>query len=179
MPGEEKRMGDYTLAELNNMTIGEYADASVRQFRKPETAVSDDNVWARRQAAGATDSADFVVPSGQKCRLRQLTPEMLLPLGILDKVTRLEGMAQSLVDVAEGQPPAPEKAPSRADFELLLETINLIVPLAVEQPTVVADGAVDAPADAIRVSSIDLTDRVAIMEKALEKIRALDRFRHS
>lgn len=132
-------------------------------------------VWASKKAAGE----DFVCPSGQTCKLRTLSPESLLTEGILDRVTRLEGLADSLVTTAEGQPPAKPKLPSEEDFKLLLETINLVIPLAVAEPTVYKDDDPDAPADGIRVSDIELTDRMAILEKSLSGVRALDAFRNA
>lgn len=184
--------GEYSEQELTEMDAAAFAAAKERGWRKPVAQRPDDqqnlssaapaassgNVWAANRAA-MRSGEDFVTPSGQKCRMRDLTPELLLPLGILDRVTRLEGIANQLIEQAEGMPPAPEHMPSREDLEILLETLNLLVPVAVLEPKVYPDDAEDAPADAIRVSDIDLMDRLAIMERSLRKIRALDRFRHA
>jgi hypothetical protein len=211
MPGEndEKRMGDYTLAELNQMTTGEYANASAHGFHKPvkspgaalvvelpeqitlpsavpqpvSTPEPDPNAWAN---AKSRQGKDFTCPSGQTCRLKPLDPERLLQAGILDKVTRLEGLADVLIQAAEGQPPTMAKIPSREELWMLLKTINELIPLAVEQPTVWAIPDIDDPvvenrirqADRIYVDDIDLDDRVAILEEALKGLRLLDRFRN-
>jgi hypothetical protein len=180
--------GDYTHEELATMSGLELVAAQKRGFKKPDDEPQNlgsaaplppqprENVWAGNRDSRTLE--DFVVPSGQKCRLRKVTPEMLLPLGILDRITRLEGLAEALVAKAEGQPPATEEGSLNPEnFKLLMETLNLLVPVAVETPTVWADDAEDAPADAIRVSHIDLMDRVAIMEHSLRGIRAMDRFR--
>jgi hypothetical protein len=144
--------------------------------------VPDGNVWSSKKAG---NSLDFTCPSGQTCRLRKLTPERLLESGMLDRISRLEGLASELVDRAEGQPPV-RKMPSREDLAMLLETINVVIPLAVEEPQVWADSATEAeitaagadPANVIRCSDIDLDDRMAILEESLKGIRALDRFRN-
>jgi hypothetical protein len=70
--------------------------------------------------------------------------------------------------------------PSREDFRMLLEVLNALVPLAVEEPTVYADGAEvpEGVEDPIFASDIDLEDRMAIMDESLKGIKMLDRFRH-
>lgn len=185
--------GDYTDAQILYMSPEEVAEAASRGWKKsvasrpteqvnlpsavPVSAPSESaNVWASNATAG---EYDFMVPSGQKCRLRRVTPELLLPLGILDRVTRLEGLADVLIQQAEGQPPAKDKMPSREDFELLLETVNALVTVAVVEPKVYLDNDAEAPDGAIRCSYIDLGDRMAIMERALKGIKMLDRFRHA
>lgn len=131
------------------------------------------NVWASKRATGE----DFTCPSGQTCKLRPLAPERLLEHGILDQVSRLEGIAASLVDTAEGAPPSAQHMPTAEEFGALLKLINTVVPLAVVEPQVYADDASDAPDGAIRVSDIDLEDRMAILEKSLSGVKALDSFR--
>jgi hypothetical protein len=135
------------------------------------------NVWASQMTSGE----DFVCPSGQTCRLRKVSPEALLRAGILDRVTRLDGLAAQLVATAEGQPPTKAQMPSTEDLELLLSTINLVVPMALIEPQVWADDAEvpDGVETVIRVSDIDLEDRMAIMEKALGSLRGLDSFRNA
>lgn len=130
------------------------------------------NVW------GSKRPKPFVCPSGQTCLLRRLEPERLMEAGLLDRVTRLEGLANELVQTAEGQPPSKRGLPSTEDFQKLLEVINLIVPLAVVEPKLYAEDDSEAPEGAIYVTDVDLEDRMAIMEEALKGLRALDRFRH-
>jgi hypothetical protein len=190
-------IGDYTRDEISAMSAMELVRAQQAGFIRPPIVVPaagfpsmghavvelppddapepSDNVWGNR----AKDEQDFVAPSGQKCRLKRLKPEDLLPLGILDKITRLEGLANDLVARAEGQPPEKQTMPSEEDLKTLLETVNLLMPIAIMQPKVYADDDPAAPVGSIRVSDIDLMDRISIMEHSLRKIRGLDRFRHA
>lgn len=197
MPGTETNtIGDYSAGEIAAMGADDFKAAQARGFKREAEPVADDrpaaaglslgsavpkdvtqpsgNVWASKKVA----TEDFTCPSGQTCRLRAVKPEELLAAGILDRVTRLEGLAGELVDQAEGQPPAKAKMPSQEDFALLLDTINMVVPMAVAEPRVYRDDDSDAPDDAIRVSDLDLEDRMAIMEKSLSKIKMMDNFRH-
>lgn len=204
MPGEQNdMMGDYTIAEIRAMSAADLVAAQERSFKKPlvssplagpiEVAraaagipvgssvperdaqpADDGNVWARNKTGGE----EFTCPSGQKCRLRPLNIEQLMMEGVLDQVTRLEGLAQHLVNLSSGQPPEKQQMPSKEDFGKLLSLINVITPLAVAEPRVYADDDPSAPEDAIHVSDIELMDRVAIMEHALSKLKALDKFRH-
>lgn len=179
MPGQR-----YTQEELAAMSQEEFAAAAECGFEKASAPVPPvppvpapeprDDVWASRARSGS----DFTCPSGQRCRLRKVQPEQLMKAGILDRVTRLEGLANELVEQAEGQPPQAKKMPSTEDFEMLLETINIVVPLAVEQPVIYAEHDKEAPDGAIRVTDIDLMDRMAILERSLNGLRLLDAFRY-
>lgn len=186
--------GDYSDAEVQSMDPTDVLDAAMRGWKRIETvelpredargevklpSAVRTNVWAENAKADGKEEFDFTAPSGQVCRLRKLTPEMLLPLGILDRVTRLEGLADNLVQQAEGQPPTVSEMPSQEDFELLLETLNLLVPIAVAQPRIYANNDKDAPEGSIRVYHIELNDRVAIMERSLKGLAKLDRFRNA
>ena len=143
----------------------------------PQPVVPSRSAWAQ---AKASRGKDFTTPSGQVCKMQPLRPEMLLAEGILDKVTRLEGLADELVKRAEGTPPEKQKMPSKEDFQELLDLVNTVVPLAVVEPKVYRDDEElppDAPGDIIRVSDIDLEDRMAILNEALSGIKAFDNFR--
>jgi hypothetical protein len=175
--------GDYSENEITRMNPTDFAEAQARGWKRsvfiehdvtPKTA----NTWAANRDSVGTGE-EFTAPSGQKCLLRRLDPEELMRLGILDRITRLEGLAQSLVDQAEGLPPEKVKLPDRADLELLLETIDLLLPHAVLEPRIYANDDDEAPEDAIRVSHVDLDDRVAIMEHSVRKLKMMDRFRHA
>lgn len=145
-----------------------------RAAQPQEDVPADRNVWKRKKAVGE----DFTAPSGQTCKLRPLQVERLMMEGILDQVTRLEGLAQKLIDQASGLPPEKVQMPSREDFGKLLTLINIIVPMAVAEPSIYADDDKEAPEDALRVSDIELMDRVAILEKALGGLKKMDNFRH-
>lgn len=142
----------------------------------PRPAARDD-VWA----SANTRRDDFIAPSGQKCKLRPISPEALLEAGILDRVTRLEGLAATLAEQAEGAPPAKPKIPGREDFAALIETVNLLVPLAVAEPAVYPDVEKgEEPVEGrIYVSMISLDDRIGIMNEALKELKAMDSFRHA
>lgn len=193
MPGTES---DYSLQELREMDREEFEAAQARGFRKPvtEADVAAAYVTGRPAAAGVavvkpasdvwskrkkrTIGEDFVCPSGQKCRMRVLEPEELLEKGILDRVTRLDGLADNLVQVAEGAPPQKTTMPTPDEFRVLLDTINIVVTLAVAEPRVYQDDDDNAPDDAIRVSDVALDDRLAILNHALSGLKKLDNFRN-
>lgn len=200
MPGDSN-IGDYTTKQLMEMSREEFLAAEARGWKVPSAGEFSpglldgiperpaaagvavraapepaDDVWAR---ARGERGRDFVCPSGQRCRLVDVAPDRLLAAGILDKVTRLEGLAQDLIDRAEGKPPEKLQEPSREDLEAMVEVINVIVPLAVVKPSVFADDDPQAGSDDIRVSDIDFGDRVAILNEALKGLKALDRFRNA
>lgn len=135
------------------------------------------NVWASKKK---DKTFDFTCPSGQTCRLRPLEPQELLEKGLLDQVTRLEGLAASLVDQAEGKPPAAKRLPTREELTSVLDVLNLVIPLAVAEPTVleIPETGQDRHPDGIYADDIDLEDRMAILEESLKGIKALDRFRN-
>jgi len=205
MPGAEDF---YSIAELQGMSPSEFAEAQARGLRRPAVVAApiEDrpaaaglnlgssvpgmpgiqawqpptltaggrNVWAAKKAGGT----DFTCPSGQTCKLRPLSLEGLMMEGILDQVTRLEGLAQGLIDQASGLPPEKVKLPTREEFGELLKLVNKIVPMAVAEPRVYPDDYTDTvPENAIMVSDIDLMDRVSILNEALKGLEKLDNFR--
>lgn len=208
MPGESNtHIGDYSTAELESMSPDELMAAQRRGFRKPLVSApgapveerpayagvavaspfpsivtqavpvlsGNGNVWGRK-----TSGEEFVVPSGQKCRMRPLQLEKLLMEGVLDQVTRLDGLAQALVNQAQGLPPEKQQMPSPEDFATLLSLVNKITIMAVVSPHVHADDTVEpVPEGSVAVSDIDLMDRIAILEHALRGVKGLDNFRNA
>lgn len=193
MPGQP-----FTQVELQAMTPEEFADAQSHNFMRPVGPFQPepytapvieprDDVWVSQ--TGTAGSFEFVAPSGQRCRLRPLTPEALLVAGLIDKVSRLEALADVLVAQSEGQRPAKAASlPPREDLELLLKTINEICVIAVVEPRLALrdkDGnLINVEGDlmtevAIDVTLVDLNDRMAIMERSLRGVKALDRFRNA
>ncbi len=199
MPGDR-----YTPEEILAMTPDEFASAKSRGFDRIGPITEANVSFSVPAGADLTSSTpsqinvgsavpkpeprsdvwstkrkpkDFVAPSGQTCLLMPLQAQTLLEKGILDRITRLEGLAADLVDVAEGQPPSKAVAPSSEDLELLLETLGVVIPLVVVEPKVYGDDDKDAPEGAIRVRDIDLEDRIAILEESMKGLKALDRFR--
>lgn len=187
-------IGEYDSAEIAAMTPDEFTAAKERGFKRegersaaagvslgssvpvPDEQRPEPSRTAWKDAKAQTER-DFTVPSGQICRLRKLTPESLMAEGILDKVTRLEGLAQIVVDRAQGLPPKQRQMPTREEFGELLDLVNRVVPLAVSEPVVYGDDDDAASADSIRVSDIDLMDRVAILNESLKGLKAFDNFR--
>jgi hypothetical protein len=200
--------GDYTDEEIGAMSTTELVEARVRNWTKPLVAApgaperpaaagvklpssapdplkqalaaaqqppASENVWKSRRSGSV-----FVVPSGQKCLLRELQVEQLLLEGILDQVTRLDGLAQELVNLAQGLPPEKQKMPSKEDFATLLNLVNKVNLMAVVEPHVHADDSMDfVPQDSVAISDIDLMDRIAILEHALKGVKGLDNFRNA
>jgi hypothetical protein len=186
--------GEYTTEEMQNLSPVEFAAAKARNWRKTEDepllgakptaevnlGTSVPGEYGSSWAAGGSAEYDFVVPSGERCRMKELEIEHLLQAGILDDVSRLEGLADELIERAEGAPPQAKKLPSREEFADLLRVINVLVTLAVVKPHVHLDTETDTvPAGSVAVSRIALEDRAAIMERALKGLRALDRFRNA
>lgn len=132
------------------------------------------DVWST-----AKRTTDFTCPSGQTCKMVRLQPQTLLEHGLLDKITRLEGLADDLVQEAEGQPPKATSVPSSEDLKGVLEVLGMVIPLVVVEPKVYEDDDKEAPEGAIRVRDIDLEDRMAILEESMRGLKSLDRFRNT
>lgn len=140
----------------------------------PSQARPADEVW------GAPRTFDFVCPSGATCLMRRLDVEALLEQGILDQVTRLPGIAQGLIDKAENAMPVKAPAIDEADtIRTLVTMVNVIVPMAVVTPEVLPPPSNDEERVVGRIyaDSISLQDRIAIMNRALAGLVALDPFR--
>ncbi len=126
---------------------------------------------------------DFVTPSGQRCRLRKLDPAELAEAGILDKVTRLPGVTAGLVEKSSGQPPAPEPdpeaMPDKETIRALVDLVNVLVPMVVVKPSVapIPENDEERVQGVVYVDSIEITDRIAIMERSLQGLAKLDSFR--
>jgi hypothetical protein len=202
-------IGDYTGQEIAAMSRDDFEAAQAREFAKPSPEPGQTNLAFPVPAATTASAArgeirigssvparkpsgnvwasnahgeDFVCPSGQTCKLRPLSPEKLLEAGLLDKISILEAMADKLAKASEGAPPDKVASmPTREEFGELMSVINTLVPLAVSQPTVWPLPAEGMPRedDRIYVDSIDLDDRMAIMNEALKGIRSLATFRRA
>lgn len=127
---------------------------------------------------GQVTEYDFTCPSGATCRLRKLSPERLVETGLLDKLTRLPGFAQELIEKSEGQPPAKPQDEMTVIKDVLVLMQDLL-PMIVAQPTIHKDPESDADREVgeIYVSSIDLADRMAILNQATGGVTKLDAFR--
>jgi hypothetical protein len=188
----------YTTQELLEMTLEEHAAARANGFVKPELPASEAPGYQAMGADTPTPSQgvpvqasnpyaatswgsnfyDFRVPSGQLCQMRKLQPEELAEKGILDKITRLPALAQEQIDQAEGKPPTLTKAEADALPELL-SVLSLLLPLVVVQPELWPEPAEgeERVAGRVYVRDVELADRIAIMERALEGVAKMDNFR--
>jgi hypothetical protein len=139
--------------------------------------------YAATAEAWLSNEFDFTVPSGLMCRLKKMQVEELVAAGIIDKVTRLPAFAQELIDKAEGVPPAETlegmAMPTQEQFESLTEILNLMLPLVVVQPRIwpMPEDGEDKVIGLIYPDSVELGDRIAIMERLLGGIKKLDKFR--
>lgn len=127
---------------------------------------------------------DFEVPSGQLCQMKKLRPDELIGTGILDKLTRLPGLAEEQIQKAEGKPPVKEdETASEKQIMELLPVINQLVCLVVVQPKVWPEPSEDQEDNIARVEGrvyigdVDLADQVAIMERVTSGVRKMDNFR--
>jgi hypothetical protein len=121
---------------------------------------------------------DFRVPSGQLCRMKKLRPEELVEAGLLDRLTRLPAFAEAEVRKAEGQPPLPTM-PSKEDLATVVEVLDQLIPMVVVKPYVAQapkDGEGRTPG-VVYVDMIELTDRIAIMNRAVQGVSKMDNFR--
>jgi hypothetical protein len=124
---------------------------------------------------------DFRTPGGQLCRLRDLPIEELAQQGILDRITRLPGLTQELIDKAEGAPPSSASGlPDGETVKTLREVVDILVPLVVVAPHIwplPAEGE-DRVKGRVYVDTIPFTDRVAIMNRSVKGLQNLDAFRN-
>lgn len=127
-------------------------------------------------AWGATEF-DFITPTGQRCRLRNVPIEELAKIGVLDRITRLPGIAETLVGKSEGAPPRPEM-PEPEVIASLTEVLNELIPIVVVAPTIYPlPGEEGKVTGRIYVDSIDFRDRVAILHRVVGDLSKLDDFR--
>lgn len=195
----------YTTTELQNMSEEELRAAQANGFRKSgvgnypyDLDESHNEVAAKlapppslpqsRPAAEVwgQNEYDFTCPSGATCRLRKLNPEALLELGILDKMTTLPGIAEEQVQKAEGARPKTEM-PSGQEIQAVIELMDVLIPAVVVLPQVHAKPKPDPNHPELRTpdripgliytDSIELPDRIAIMERAVVGVTKLASFR--
>lgn len=121
---------------------------------------------------------DYTLPSGKHCRLRDLPIEDLAAMGILDRMTRLSGITQKLIDASQGMPPEKAVESTRAITELL-EVLNVVIPMIVVKPEVwsVPPQGEERKADRIYPESIGLGDRIAILNRSAGGVMKFDNFR--
>lgn len=174
--------GEFTTEQLTEMLAKAKAEAERPAAPVAAPATGEDRyaatVWGQNEY-------DFTTPSGQTCRMRKLPVEELLRAGILDRVTRLPGIAQEQIDLAEGLPPVdvPEM-PDEETVAVVIELVDVLLPLAVIMPKVHSVPKPDESGEVkgrepgrIYTDMIELVDRIAIMERAIGGLKTLDAFR--
>jgi hypothetical protein len=123
---------------------------------------------------------DFKTPSGQLCQLKKVDVAELAQAGILDQVSRLPGVAGELIAKAEGQPPTVEPVlPDKDTIAAVVDLMNVLIPLVVVQPKIwpLPEGDETRKPDRIYADSVEIADRIAIMNRVLGGLQKLDSFR--
>lgn len=180
----------YSTKELQAMGTEELRMAQANGFRKmgPSPLPPPPQALAPRPAAEVwgSNEFDFVCPSGAQCRMRKLMPERMVEKGILDKVTTLPGIVAEVVEKAEGAPPKPkEDMPTSQELSAVLEVMEILIPLVVVTPEVFPVPTTDDPNGTpeprvlgrIYTDSIEIQDRIAIMERAMQGVKVFEPFR--
>jgi len=177
----------YTMQEVSAMSAEEFARAREEGFIKPFEQTSPSPTPPQSYAdtgrawQQAQDGFDFRTPApyNHLCRLRDLPIDKLAAEGLLDKLTRLPGLAEEQVRKAEGQPPSPAVDPETVDMSELLRLVNHIVPLVVVEPSIAplpAEGEARV-SGVIYVDSIPWQERIAIMNRVVAPAADFDNFR--
>lgn len=180
MPGDDSK----TIEQLQAELAAAYASRMQGEVRVTSSATSVPAEDPYAPTAWAANEYDFEVPSGQRCRLRKLPVEELVRSGVLDKLTRLPGLTDKVIRTAEGLPPVKEPAedemPAPEHMQGLLELLDAILPIVVLKPRVYPEPTDPEQRINGRVypSSIELADRVAILERSVGGLRDLDKFRN-
>ena len=135
--------------------------------------------YASAAEAWSSNEFDFRVPSGHLCRMRKMPLKELAAKGILDQVTRLPGLVDGVIAKAENAPPQPQSVPDRQTIEVMDQLLNIITPLVVVRPKIwpMPEEGEERVNGRIYPDTVDLTDRVAIMERAMSGVKMLDSFR--
>jgi hypothetical protein len=167
---------------FGDMTTEEFAQWQAQQSVRPADVmpVVPVDPYAETAAAWLSDEFDFDLPSGSKCRMRKMPLKELATKGILDRVTRLPGIVEEVIEKSENKPPKPavDDIPDNETIEALDLLLNIIVPLVVVQPKVweIPESG-ERVAGRIYPDTIELSDRVAIMERSMAGVKGLDSFR--
>jgi len=143
------------------------------------SAPKEDKYAAASQAWGVT-VYDFTTPSGKLCQLKKLSVPELAKTGLLERLTRLPGIVDEVIDKSSLKPPAPEKETvSPEEARALGEVLEILLPIVVNQPKVwpQPQNPEDMIEGRIYPSGIDFADQVAILEEVTGGLEKLDNFR--
>jgi hypothetical protein len=121
---------------------------------------------------------DFTTPSGQTCQLKKFRPEDLLGTSLLDRITRLPAFADEAIKKAEGAPPV-KALPEAKQIEALIDVLNDLLPIVIAQPQVYSTPTAgeERVEGRVYVDDIELADRIAIMNRAVQGVSKFDNFR--
>jgi hypothetical protein len=135
---------------------------------------------------GQVDS-EFVVSSGQRCRIRNLDLRDVIAAGLMDRLNTLQGVVDKNVKKGQGQPPV-DPMKMMMDKRVGLQFADLvdeITCMVVNAPTVhpIPDPKAKRIEDRERkeglvyVDTISLSDKIDIFSHALGGLRQLEPFR--
>jgi hypothetical protein len=166
-----------TVEELEAQ-LAEARAASV-QTNIPTTTIPQPVVDPYAPQVWGSNEYDFTCPSGQLCRLQKVDVAKLAESGILDRVTRLPGLAAALVEKSSGLPPAPDAMPDKDTIAAVMEVLLLLLPQVVVKPEIfeIPPDGEERVEGRIYVDSIDTLDQIAIMEKVMAPLAKMDAFR--
>jgi hypothetical protein len=176
----------YTSAQLQSMTWEEFQQARAQGYQLNDTVETTPSpvLSAEPEAdkyavtTWGESEYDFRVPSGQLCRMKKIQPQELAGTGLLDRITRLPGLAEEQVRKAEGQPPTPAM-PEAEQLKTMVSLLEELLPLVVVKPKLHPNplNGEDKVPGRVYVSDVDLADQIAIMERAVGGVAKMDNFR--
>lgn len=163
--------------QVRSMTASTYRSSPVPLPPQAQTYADTAASWA------SGGEFDFTTPSGSLCRLKPLPIEDLAANGMLDRLSRLPGITDELIQKSEGQPPTPVADTAKL-LPQLITVLNEVLPLVVVKPTItpIPDANEDGTpgereASCIYPDSIPFADRVAILDKVSGGLVKFDSFR--
>lgn len=143
-----------------------------------ETEYTPD-VWG---APKSVNEKDLTLPSGQRCRIRELNMEDVLELDLIDLMDSFSGqiMTDGTAKVAnEGVGTFMEFLKNKQKRETFMNTVDSVIPVVVVAPTVTAmpkEGRV-LRKDKIYPSMISFNDKLAIFTEAFSGFGEVSSFR--
>lgn len=141
------------------------------QKSPPSSPPQDPYDWS------GTTEHEFTVPSGRKCLLKNADVKELAAAGILDKVTRLQGLADKLVKQSQGEPPEKEGDMGKSILQLE-EVLDKLVPLVVIKPRLSPAVPMEERLKGrVYIDTVDFVDKVAIANHVLGALAKFDNFR--
>lgn len=165
-------------AENTPAIAGDKVGVVVSAPQTESTAPTSVQDTARAWSSGGL--FDFVTPLGHTCQLRKPDTTELMAAGIIGKINLLKGVAEKLVRMGEGLPPEKiAEVVSEKDLDNLSAVLDTLMPIVVVQPKVWPTPTEEGDFEEGRIYSrdIDLTEKVAIMERCLRDVAKFATFR--